>query len=251
MELSPLSRQHQRKKIATSLPFWAVVALLTITTLLHYLTPQTRLLLSPLGVFLSRHAIERVIFVLPMAIATFAFRQRGGLITLALAVLIMLPRAIWISPRPADAFVEIATAAVVGFFVIWMIEAQAREKALHQEAISRLSAINAVSTIVTRSLELKQILNAALGKVLEATDAEAGMIFRLDRQSQELALAAHLFSPFFLVALILFTIIGFLPYHSYDKMVQWIFRMEKNTGISAFLLLGILFYWMARLLHVL
>jgi len=73
----------------------------------------------------------------------------------------------------------------------------------------------------------------------------------LIRGKWQLALATHLFSPFFLLALILFTIIGFLPYHSYDKTVQWIFSMEKNTGISAFLLLGIIFYWIARLLQVL
>lgn len=191
MELPPLSTRHQRKKLATSLPFWTVIALLAVTTLLHYLTPQTRLFLSPLGVFLSRHAIERVIFVLPVAVATSAFRKRAGLVTLAFAVLVMLPRAIWISPHPADALVEIAGTALVGYLVIWMIEAQAREKMLHQEAVLRLSAINAVSTIVSGSLELKQILNAALDKVLEATDAEAGTIFRLDKQAQELVLAAY------------------------------------------------------------
>jgi signal transduction histidine kinase len=87
--------------------------------------------------------------------------------------------------------VEIATAVVVGYFVIWMIEAQAREKVLHQETISRLSAINAVTGIVSQSLTLEHTLNAALDKVLEAIGVEAGMVFRLDKRSQELVLAAR------------------------------------------------------------
>ena len=191
MEPLPLSPHPRWRKTVTSLPFWVVVSLLVVTTLLHYLTSQMRLLPLPVNAFLSRHAVERIIFVLPIAVATSAFRQRGGALTLVLAVLIMLPRAIWVSPSPADALVETVAAAVVGYLVIWMIEAQAREKALRQKAVSRLSAVNAVTTIVARSLELEQILKAALDKVLEVVGVEAGLIFSLDRGSRELLLVAH------------------------------------------------------------
>jgi len=190
MEPYHLSPLHRREKTLTSLPFWCVVALLVATALLHYLSPQVRLLPLPVNVSLSRHVVERIIFVLPVTVAAFAFGWRGGLVTLALAVLIMLPRAIWLSPYPTDALVETAASAIVASLAIWVIEIQAREKVLRRTTVSRLSAVNAINTIVTGSLELEQILTAALDKVLEVMSVEAGLIFTLDTQSQEVILAA-------------------------------------------------------------
>jgi signal transduction histidine kinase len=178
------------KRILSNRSFWILGAMLIGLAVLHYLTPQARFLpLIPLP--LKRHAVERVIFLLPVAGATFAFGQAGGLVTLVLSILIMLPRAFLISPSLGDALVETGAVAVVGYFVIWMIETQEREKRLRQKAVSRLRAINAVAAIVTGSLELEQILNSALDKVLEVTNLEAGLIFFLDRRSQELILAAY------------------------------------------------------------
>lgn len=189
MEPTPVSPAHRWRSTLASRPFWAVAAVLAATALFHYF--QTYLLPFPANTFLSRHAVQRIIFVLPIAIATFAFGLAGGLITLALAVLIMLPRAIWLSPYPVDALIETVATAVVGYLLTWMIDAQAREKALRQKAMSRLSAINAITAIVTESLELEQILNGALDKVLEVMGLETGLIFLMDRQTRELVLAAY------------------------------------------------------------
>jgi hypothetical protein len=178
------------KKIASNRSFWILGAMLTGLAVLHYLTPQARFL-PLIPVPLKRHAVERIIFLLPIASATFAFGQAGGLVTLVLSILIMLPRALFVSPYSEDALVETVSVAVVGYFVIWMIETQEREKRLRQKAVSRLRAINAVTAIVTESLELEQILNGALDKVLEVMGLDAGLIFFLDRRTQELILAAH------------------------------------------------------------
>jgi two-component system sensor histidine kinase DegS len=186
---SPLSKNRLRRVI-TSRYFWIVGTTLVLCALFHYFTPQIRV--PALASFpLTRQAIGRIIFILPIAGAAFAFGQAGGLITLAIAVLIMLPRVFLVSPYPADALLETIAVAVVGYLVIWMIETQEREKRLRQKAASRLRAINAVTAIVTESLELEQILNGALDKVLEVTGLEAGLIFFLDKQTQELILAAY------------------------------------------------------------
>ncbi len=190
MALASSPLKNKLKGIVGKRSFWILGAMLTGLAVLHYLTPQARFLpLIPLP--LKRHAIERIIFLLPIASATFAFGQAGGLVTLTLSILIMLPRALLISSYPGDALVETGTVAVVGYFVIWMIETQEREKRLRQKAVSRLRAINAVTAIVTGSLELEQILNGALDKVLEVMGLDAGLIFFLDRRTQELILAAH------------------------------------------------------------
>ncbi len=178
------------KKIVSTRYFWIVASMLAASTFLHYFTPQIRLLpltSSPL----ARHTIERIIFILPVAGATFAFGQTGGLVTLALAVLTMLPRAFLFSPSPADAFLETIAVTIVGYLVIWMIETQEREKRLRQKAVARLQAINAVCGIVTGSLELEQIFSGALDKVLEVMGLDAGLIFFLDKQTQELILTAY------------------------------------------------------------
>ena len=183
--LSPL------KRIVSTRYFWIVASMLAASTFLHYFTPQTRLL--PLTSFpLARHTIERIIFLLPIAGATFAFGQAGGLITLATTILILLPRVFLISPHPADALLETVAIAVVGYLVIWMIETQEREKRLRQKAIEELETVNAIAATVSQSLDLDEILDKALGKVLKVTRLEAkGGIFLLDAGEQKLHLRIH------------------------------------------------------------
>lgn len=176
------------KKLLNKKSFWILVAMLVGLALLHYLTPQARLL--PLYAYpLARHSVERILFTLPIAGATFAFGRRGGLVTLVLSLLIMAPRALFVSPSPVDASMETIAVGVVGYLVVWMIDVQEKEKRLRQEAVSRLQTINAITAIVTSSLELEQVMDSVLGKVLEVTQAQAGCVYLLDRETHELFLA--------------------------------------------------------------
>jgi len=179
LTLMPL-RNHLGK-ITSRRSFWILVVVLAGGVLLHYCTPQVRLLAS---YSLTRHAVERIVFILPVAGATFAFGQVGGLVTLALVVLIMLPRVFLISPYPADAFVEVIATAFIGYLVVWMLGA-------YKRAASRLETISAVTTVLTRSLELEQILNDVLDRILEMMDVEAGAVYLLDEEEQGLTLIAH------------------------------------------------------------
>lgn len=171
-------------------PTGVVVGSLGLIAFLHYLTPQIRILPPVVTEFLGRHPLERTLFVLPMALATLAFGQHGGLFAVGAAVLLMLPRALWLSPHPHDALMETAAVALVGWVVMSVIESQEREKELRQKAVSRLNAANAISATVARSLELEQILADALDKVLEVTGLETGLIFLADPQTSELTLKA-------------------------------------------------------------
>jgi signal transduction histidine kinase len=179
-----------RESVKTSY-FWILVAMMVAITTIHYLTPQIRPLLPRVDLFLSRHSIERILFVLPVAGATFAFGQTGGIITLFLAVLIMLPRAIWRSAYPVDALIETMATGVVGYLVLWMVETEEREKSLRRKAVTRMRSFNAMCSIVAKSLELEQVLNEALDKALEVTKLDIGLIYCLDRQTDELALYGH------------------------------------------------------------
>jgi signal transduction histidine kinase len=171
--------------------FWILVAMMVGITIIHYLTPQVRPLLPTSGLWLSRHAVERILFVLPVAAATFAFGQLGGIITLVISVVVMLPRVIWLSDHPMDATVETMATGVVGYLVLWMVETEEREKSLRQEAVARMRSFNAMCSIVAKSLELDQVLNETLDKALEVTNLEVGWMSSLDRQAGELLLRAH------------------------------------------------------------
>jgi len=190
MESTLASWTRRLRKATRTSSFWIVAAMLLAIGLLHYATPQMRSLSPRIDIFLNRHAVERIIFLLPVAAAAFAFGKAGGLITLALTLVAMVPRALWLSPYPLDALAETGAMAVVGYLVTWMIETQEKEKTLRQEALSQLRALNAVTAIATRSLELEQVLEGALEKALEVTRLEAGLIFVLDRQTKELSLRA-------------------------------------------------------------
>jgi len=144
MNSSLTSLWKRWKKIVSNRSFWILVVVLIGTTFLHYYTPQIRLLASyPI----TRHAAERIIFILAAVSATFAFGYVGGLVTLALVVLLMLPRVFLISSHPVDAFVEVV--------------------------------INTITTVLTQSLELEQILNDVLDRILDVMDAEAGAVYLL------------------------------------------------------------------------
>jgi len=66
-----------------------------------------------------------------------------------------------------------------------------KERRLREKAVSRLTATNAISDILNRSLELEEILDVALEKVLEVTGLDSGLIFTLDEGKPELNLAAY------------------------------------------------------------
>jgi PAS domain S-box-containing protein len=188
------SVKKRLKRAVQSPNFWIVAGMLAIGAGLHY-GAQTRYLLVPgLGTPppVERHAMERVLFVLPIAYAAFSFGWVGGVVTLSIALLIMLPRVFLISLYPVDAFMETVAVVLVGGLMSWMVETQEKERRLRQEAAARLEAASAISTIVTQSLELRQILNGALDKVMEILHLESrGGIFLMDEEMGELRLAVH------------------------------------------------------------
>ncbi len=195
--MSTIPRSTQDKPIqlhtlVRSVYFWIVVGMLALGAFLHYFTPQVRSLpyiLSPL----VRHTVERIIFVLPVAAAAFAFGRTGGLVTLGLAVLIMLPRILFISSEPADASFEMLGVCVVSLIIIWIIDMQERERRLRQKAVEELETLNVISATLCQSLELDVMLQRALDKVLEVVEPlePRGAVFLLDAAEEKLQLRVH------------------------------------------------------------
>jgi two-component system sensor histidine kinase DegS len=188
-EREKIGRHRQLLSALKQRSFWILAAMMLVVGAIHYLTPQIRLLpllSDPLG----RHAVERIVFLLPVAGATFAFGRAGGIAALLLSLLIMLPRAVFVSPYPADAASEVVAVAIVGYLVVWMIETQEREKRLRQEAVRRLRAVNAVMGILTKSVDLHDVLDVVLQRTMDVVGASSGSIHLVAAESQDLVLAA-------------------------------------------------------------
>jgi len=102
--------------------FWFVVVMLVIGVIFHY--PQQILSTESPSLFpspdITRHAVERVFFLLPITYAGFILGIKGGLSSLVLALAIMLPRIFLLSQYPVDALLETGSIIVIGGMVnLW------------------------------------------------------------------------------------------------------------------------------------
>lgn len=183
-------------RLLTRRSFWAVAMALALVTTFHYLVRNVPL--AGVTVFLSRHAVDRILFILPIAGASFFFGRSGGLITLALALVLMIPRVIWISSHPVDAALEAVAVGMVGAVAVWMIEARDREKRVRQMMLEKVEIASGIASTASQSLNLDEILEKGLAKVLEGgralglLEAEPrGSIFLLGQGGQRLHLKAQ------------------------------------------------------------
>ncbi len=66
---------------------------------------------------------------------------------------------------------------------------KAKEEILRRNR--ELAALNAIAAVSSQSLDLKEVLNATLDKILEVMAAQGGTIYLLDEKGKELVLAVH------------------------------------------------------------
>jgi len=205
-------------KHLTRLPgFWrgcAFGVLFAALTVLHYSEqlglPYTTSPSAHLG--LTRHTLERILFLMPVAYAGFVFGIRGGGVAVALALAVMLPRAILLSPTTGDAVAETLTIGLIGALTAAWFEGQLRHERRRRELIAtltaiqtelrsqiqvvrnserRLAAVNAVATIANQSLQLRDVLDAVADKVMEVMEADVALVFLLDESRGDLALEVY------------------------------------------------------------
>ena len=204
----------QAKRVAQNAHFWLILAMLVAISILHY-AEQLGIIgtLSPsLHFGLSRHALDRTLFLVPIIYAGFTFRLGAGLTIGFIALLIMLPRALFISPVPLDALLESGGVLVTGALACFWFESRLKAREQRRQATielettqqelqsyirlsrsneKRLATLNAVSNMLSRSFELEEVLHSALDMVVEVMETEIALIFFLDEEAQELRLMAH------------------------------------------------------------
>lgn len=120
--------------------FWIIVAMFIAGLMLHY--PQQLLTLDSSSIFasagLTRHTVERVYLLAPIAYGSYFFYIRGTLISLGIAGSIMYPRALFISANQVDALFESSGVIVIGIVFGLLLRAYRKEKDYLATAVSQL-----------------------------------------------------------------------------------------------------------------
>jgi PAS domain S-box-containing protein len=195
------------KKIYRVPHFWAILAIMTLGALVYYADhiPWLQSMLPEAPFQLARYSTYRILSIIPVAYAAFAFRWQGGIVTAVLIGLALLPRAILFSSPVSAAVTETIAFFLISLLVTWLIhrqqqavrqtekakeELQANVKVIEEDD-KRVSALNRISSTVSESLELDTVLSNAIDNVADVMQADVSWIFLLDEKSGELTLATH------------------------------------------------------------
>ena len=193
--------------------FWVVFALFVILIILHYTEQLGIAGTTPTIRFgLHRHAMDRILFLLPIFYSAFIFGVNAGIIASAVTLFALLPRAILWSPDPRDAFFEIASVMLIAVVVCLWFRAMISEQEQRQRSAAeldtmqgelqshirlsrsheiRLEMLNTISGMLSHTLELETLLRNAMNMVMEVMEVEAVLIFSLDEKSQKLDIIAY------------------------------------------------------------
>lgn len=197
--------------------FWLIFALLTSFGVLHYVEQLgiTGTVPPSFHFGLTRHTLDRILFLVPIVYSGFVFRLGGGLIACVVALFLMLPRALVISPSPADALLETTGIILVGVLACLWFRAQAqrlraeeqrglaletmeraRQKLRSQVRVTmehqkRLTTLSAISSLLAESLQPERTLRLAIDMVMNTMAADAILIFLRKQETGELVLATY------------------------------------------------------------
>ncbi|MDP2211715.1 MAG: PAS domain S-box protein [Candidatus Aquicultor sp.] len=191
--------------------FWAIVVTMLVAVASVYYA-QLKLLLSlPGSSLLSQIIIERVLFVIPVAYALFVFELRGGLISLAVALTFMIPKAITNHATAEGQMVELSVMIFLGLVLLLFINyhvSYRRKQRLSVERLdvahhklrkkvrtsidqeSKLAALTSFSALLNQSLDMQEVIDTAIDMVKEIMRVEVVLLFSIDESAKELRIAA-------------------------------------------------------------
>lgn len=121
--------------------FWLILALFVLITLPHYYVvleyPVLFNYIIP-DIGLTRHTLERILYLVPIVWAGFLFGFRGTIITSLVALACMLPRAIFLSPVPTDALAETGAVFLTGSSISCLLAFSSRSLQRERGYIAQL-----------------------------------------------------------------------------------------------------------------
>ncbi|RLC59861.1 MAG: hypothetical protein DRI01_10905, partial [Chloroflexi bacterium] len=186
---------------------WIILIIMACGAVIYYADqiPLIQSVVAQAPLSLALYSTHRILSIIPVAYAAFIFRFRAGAIVAVFISLALLPRALVISPQTPEALTEIAAFLFIGLLISWLIDRQERmvhrlqstqqELQAHVRVIEqnekRLAALNQISSTVSQSLKLGQVLSSAIDSVIDVMQVDVVLIFLLNEETGELTLAAH------------------------------------------------------------
>jgi len=184
---------------------WVVAVMVAFMVVIHYHEAFSGVWIldwigSIFGFGLTRQTLWRILFLIPVTYGVAVLGTGGGLSILALVAAAMLPRVFLISPAPLEALFETGAVVLFGALVVSLFHVlqKGRQQLTELETtqsmlnlqIKRLGMLHAISCIVSQSLELGQVLSAAIDKMGQLIDIEVTWLYLWDEEKRKLRLAA-------------------------------------------------------------
>jgi len=201
-------------KIWTRYHFWVIVILFTLVTLLLYRDVLWSSGLKP-DVFLfnlSRHTIERNLFLLIALYTGFVFGILPTLIVIGASFIVMMPQAIWYSGNVSDAILEVLLVTIAGLaFANWM-RIKEKDDRRFKKAMSvlentqeqlqtrirearanarRLATLNTISNALSQYLDPAKVIETSVEMVGEVMEVEVILVYTIEPGQDELILTAY------------------------------------------------------------
>ena len=192
-------------KIWANPHFWLILILFALVTVFQYRESLGIFGSTDLTLGLSRHVFERILYLLIVFYASFVFGLWPGLLTVAAAIIAMLPRALVQSLHPADAILEVSIVTIIGIVLcIYNERIQKYQQKLEvvqdklqdsnrevKSYMMRLKTLNIVSSALSQSLDPKIVIETAKDKIATVLATDLILLFSLDNKSQDLKLVAY------------------------------------------------------------
>lgn len=128
-------RATQLKLAIRRRSLWVWLAILVLATAFHFgVGNPLRALLAQASLQLTPCLVERLLFLVPVVLAAWAFGASAGVLTIAISLAVMLIRAATSSCRPESALQEIAGIVALAFVLNWILSRlQAEQRGREQE----------------------------------------------------------------------------------------------------------------------
>lgn len=209
-----IKKESGDKTLLLNPQFWSLVVIFVLLTL-HYYDDQTsfRIFSSPdMSLGVTRHTIDRILYLVPIALSSLIFGLRGGFLMITAAFLAMIPRAIFISSTPMNALWETLVITLIGSLVPLglehykeqeeqlevtkeQLESTQRELSsatkISQEQEKQLSAINTFTAMLSQSLDLEQVLQTTIDMVMDIMHVDVVLVFSLAEDRESLKLISY------------------------------------------------------------
>jgi PAS domain S-box-containing protein len=194
--------------------FWIILLLFASVTLFLF-----RDVLWPAGfksdVFLfnlSRHTIERNLFLLITLYTGFVFGILPALITLGMSLLVMLPQALLYSVNRSDAILEVLLVTIAGLVFVYWINIKENDDRRYKKAVTalentqeqlqsrirearanarRLATLNTISNALSQYLEPAKVIETAVEMVGEVMEVEVILVYTIEPRHEDMVLTAY------------------------------------------------------------